>query len=92
MPKASIIHGNGYAWMVSNGRRGWTICNWAEPTNSTLLQKSRPSPEAKDVRVVIVPVAELTALTKREKAVAARERRCASLEYNASQVPTNGVT
>lgn len=88
MPKASVIHGNGYAWMVSNGRGGWTICNWAEPQAESLFQKSRPSPEAKDVRVVIIPRAELAALTRREKAVAARERRCAAIEYRASQVPT----
>lgn len=93
MPKTStIIHGKGYAWKVSNGRGGWTVCNWAEPGNGAMFKNSRPSPEAMPVQVAIVPRAEFAALVKREKALAERERKCAAIEYEALQVTKSPVS
>lgn len=87
----TIMHGKGYAWKVSNGRGGWTVCNWAEPSSGTTFQNSRPSPEATQVQVIIMPRTEFAAIVKREKALAARERKCAAIEYEALQATKSSV-
>ena len=40
-----------YAWLCDFG-----LCKWAEPTRDRLLAQSKPSPEAKVVRVYLSTV------------------------------------
>jgi len=41
-----------YAWSVPtpDGRK-WQLCHWTEPTRRELLDRGRPCPDAKVVRV-----------------------------------------
>lgn len=79
----------GWAWALP-GRNGLKLCNWAEPTKEVLEREAaendhKPSPDAVMVKVVLIPAVEFNELIRREKAVTAREQRCASIEYEASR-------
>jgi len=47
--KAEIVSGFGYAWLCDFG-----LCYWAEPSVEALKSRSKPSPEAKPVRVRLI--------------------------------------
>ncbi len=40
-----------WAWICDFG-----LCRWAEPTRAMLVKTKKPSPEAKPIRVRLVPV------------------------------------
>jgi hypothetical protein len=44
----------GFAWAIS-GTKGWSLCQWAEPSKDRLERDGKPSPEAVMVRVELVP-------------------------------------
>jgi hypothetical protein len=48
-PESSLA----WAWEIADGRGGWTLCCWAEPSMTQLLAKPKPSPEARPVCVRI---------------------------------------
>jgi hypothetical protein len=50
-----VKRSSGWAWAVHDGPTGWQLVHWAEPTKEQLLRSSKPSPEARPVRVVIIP-------------------------------------
>lgn len=43
-----------YAWEIQNRNGSWALCWWAEPTRKQLVARSKPSPEARPVRVKLV--------------------------------------
>jgi hypothetical protein len=47
-----------WAWAIQDTRGGWLLCQWADPARDAwrMLDKYRPSPEARRVRVRLVPV------------------------------------
>jgi hypothetical protein len=45
--------GIGYAWVMQDDNGEWEICNWAEPCKD-MIMKSKPSPEAKVVKVRMI--------------------------------------
>lgn len=83
-PDKHVPHVTAYAWTILlRGRE--VLCNWAEPNKARLAQTNKPSDESRMAKVVLVPFNYIHELTQREKTIAARERRCASLEYNSEQ-------
>lgn len=43
-----------WAWAIDDGGKP-ELCHWAEPSKELLLRQSKPSPEAKPVKVLIMP-------------------------------------
>jgi len=42
-----------WSWIIQAENGTWMLCHWAEPTKERLLAGSKPSWEARPVRVVI---------------------------------------
>lgn len=44
-----------WAWAIQNDSGKWVLCQWAEPTSVDLKADAKPSPEARKIRVYLVP-------------------------------------
>lgn len=58
--------GKAWAWLCDFG-----ICSWAYPTKEKLLEENKPSPEAKPIHIVMLPIE-----TKSAKVRDRREVKC----------------
>lgn len=47
--------GRAWAWKIKDESGNWTLCHWAEPQLCRLLDAGKPSPEARPVRVKLIP-------------------------------------
>jgi hypothetical protein len=67
MPRARMINlptfrardckrSTAWAWAIHFGAEKWKLVSWALPTKEALLASEKPSPEARPVRITIVPV------------------------------------
>ena len=47
-----------WAWAIETKPGKWELCYWAMATRRLLMQEPRPSPEARAMRVELVPTSK----------------------------------